>query len=701
MSVPTVKKRRIVSKTDDDQSSSSSPKRDSKKPVLIKVKREHSPYDEEKEVGARDMEKDLQLHNETSMKLRSLMADIHAHKSQEPSGTMKDAEMEEKQKEAALLFVTMKKLNRMSHLRCKKARDETQGAKQKVDNLHLQLQNLLYEVMHLQKEITKCLEFKSKDEDIELVDVETFFKEAPPSISKPSTTKHDEHKLQLARLDWELEQRKRLAEQYKARQGNRDGVAKCIHQKKDYLESLQPRLTNILEATIPVQQYLSMPFNDIRSQHQLAKLLPRPLYFLYVQANAYHEACDGSMTLKIEGDAETASSTLSASNEDEEDSDSDNEESLSESKRRRKTMGDKLEEQRQKILAKHPLQVIMTLRFKGGTFLTLTFNYMMVLQIITVNVEIKLGGTVQQVANSASGLLSPSNLLSLLFPGDDGKESPNATNAYQLSKIGMNDLASYVGQIGHPYCWAQWFGGLDFLSDGDSNTVKASARVSNSHMESTVKALKARVKARLDLNRQLVSLEAKTIAVPAASINLFPTKICSSLKSWTTITAEDFQMIPFLRGHPSADRLDGSHTIFQAMMERRSAKLQVLILLGLDYPNQPPHFILNLQWQGQRNSNNDLHIRDMEAELNIHYGELIGKKTVNYLITNQLQRVLMCLDVYLETQQGRRRDQQGAGSTEGPSEFVMEKMYTRVTRGRNRSKPFKYNSLQGYFMQRL
>lgn len=33
-------------------------------------------------------------------------------------------------------------------------------SKQKVDSLHLQLQNLLYEVMHLKKEITKCLEFK-------------------------------------------------------------------------------------------------------------------------------------------------------------------------------------------------------------------------------------------------------------------------------------------------------------------------------------------------------------------------------------------------------------------------------------------------------------------------------------------------------------------------------------------------------------
>ena len=29
-----------------------------------------------------------------------------------------------------------------------------------IDKFHLQLQNLLYEVMHLEKEITKCLEFK-------------------------------------------------------------------------------------------------------------------------------------------------------------------------------------------------------------------------------------------------------------------------------------------------------------------------------------------------------------------------------------------------------------------------------------------------------------------------------------------------------------------------------------------------------------
>ena len=68
--------------------------------------------------------------------------------------------IEQKRVKATLQFVTLKKLNRLAHLRCKKARETTMGAKQRVDSLHLQLQNLLYEVMHVEREITKCREFK-------------------------------------------------------------------------------------------------------------------------------------------------------------------------------------------------------------------------------------------------------------------------------------------------------------------------------------------------------------------------------------------------------------------------------------------------------------------------------------------------------------------------------------------------------------
>lgn len=50
---------------------------------------------------------------------------------------------------------------------------------------------------------------RSKHEEIELVSLEEFYKEAPPEISRPAITLTEPHQQTLARLDWELEQRKR------------------------------------------------------------------------------------------------------------------------------------------------------------------------------------------------------------------------------------------------------------------------------------------------------------------------------------------------------------------------------------------------------------------------------------------------------------------------------------------------------------
>lgn len=68
---------------------------------------------------------------------------------------------EEPRRAGVMLFATLKRLNRISHLYSKDARDEIQDLKLRVDGLHLQLQNLRYEAAHLQKEITNCLEFRS------------------------------------------------------------------------------------------------------------------------------------------------------------------------------------------------------------------------------------------------------------------------------------------------------------------------------------------------------------------------------------------------------------------------------------------------------------------------------------------------------------------------------------------------------------
>lgn len=40
-----------------------------------------------------------------------------------------------------------------------------------------------------------------------------------------------------------------------------------------------------------MQQYLAMPFEQIQKQTEIARHLPPPLYVLFVQANAYGQAC--------------------------------------------------------------------------------------------------------------------------------------------------------------------------------------------------------------------------------------------------------------------------------------------------------------------------------------------------------------------------------------------------------------------------
>ena len=65
----------------------------------------------------------------------------------------------------------------------------------------------------------------------------------------------------------------------------------------------------------------------------------------------------------------------------------------------------------------------------------------------------------------------------------------------------------------------------------------------------------------------------------------------------------------------------------------------------------------------------------MEEELNLHYQELTPMNTADeYLLANQVQRLMMCFDVYLETKTV------GDEGSERPLEFAREKMYMRITR---------------------
>lgn len=59
-----------------------------------------------------------------------------------------------------------------------------------------------------------------------------------------------------------------------------------------------------------MQEYLNLPLDAQRAQYETAKYLPLPLYVLYVQSTAYHEACDKNLDIQIHGDLDAAKAVL-------------------------------------------------------------------------------------------------------------------------------------------------------------------------------------------------------------------------------------------------------------------------------------------------------------------------------------------------------------------------------------------------------
>ena len=65
-----------------------------------------------------------------------------------------------------------------------------------------------------------------------------------------------------------------------------------------------------MQTTQPVQEYLAMPLDEQRAQYETAKYLALPLYVLFMQASAYHEACDQHLDIQIHGDSDAAKAVL-------------------------------------------------------------------------------------------------------------------------------------------------------------------------------------------------------------------------------------------------------------------------------------------------------------------------------------------------------------------------------------------------------
>lgn len=76
----------------------------------------------------------------------------------------------------------------------------------------------------------------------------------------------------------------------------------------------------------------------------------------------------------------------------------------------------------------------------------------------------------------------------------------NCMTSPNLVTFSLKDFTSYITEVGWPYLWAQWLGGLQFLENNAVNTPEED--VSFAHMQQTIRRLKQRVRSRLCLMKQ-------------------------------------------------------------------------------------------------------------------------------------------------------------------------------------------------------
>ncbi|KAK4383439.1 THO complex subunitB [Sesamum angolense] len=365
-----------------------------------------------------------------------------------------------------LNFVTLRQVNRSILLEEDRGKAETERAKAPVELTTLQLHNLIYEKNHYVKALKACKEFRTRYPSIELIAEEEFIRDAPEDIKRSILSTDREHDLMLKRLNYELFQRKELCKLREKLELQKKALQETIANRKKFLSSLPSQLKALKKASLPVQHQLGVPQTKKLMQHQLAELLPPPLYVIYSQLFAQKEAFGENIELDITGNVKDAQAfARQLANEDaamstnlvnsklEDDAPDNNSDGERRSKRPKKDPSKEILDH-SGIYQSHPLKVILHINddeasdMNSAKLITLKFEFLIKLNIVCVGVE-------------DSEEVPQNNILCNLFPDDTGLELPQQSAKLRIG----NSLSFDESRTSRPYKWAQHLAGIDCLPE--------------------------------------------------------------------------------------------------------------------------------------------------------------------------------------------------------------------------------------------
>ncbi|KUI67301.1 hypothetical protein VM1G_02714 [Cytospora mali] len=154
-------------------------------------------------------------------------------------------------KEQKLLNTNLSHLRGLHRAACLGARDtktQTAEARQEVDVLHLQLQNLYYEQRHLQGEIAACESFDHEYQKLPLVPVEEFLAKHHEYAGS------DENALMIARIEDERAEREGLEQQRQELLKRKQKLIAENKKRREDLANLDNDLEKFIDAAKPIQK---------------------------------------------------------------------------------------------------------------------------------------------------------------------------------------------------------------------------------------------------------------------------------------------------------------------------------------------------------------------------------------------------------------------------------------------------------------
>ncbi|KAL4750429.1 hypothetical protein BDW72DRAFT_203950 [Aspergillus terricola var. indicus] len=143
------------------------------------------------------------------------------------------------QKHLFALLAQLRGQNRDAIFRVRETKQRTAEARQEIDRLHLQLQNLYYEQRHLTGEIAACQSYDHKYRSLPLIPVEEFLE------LHPKHRDSDEHELMVARINHEHAEREKLEQARQELLKRKQALITENNKRKEDLASLDQDLENV------------------------------------------------------------------------------------------------------------------------------------------------------------------------------------------------------------------------------------------------------------------------------------------------------------------------------------------------------------------------------------------------------------------------------------------------------------------------